>query len=624
MQKLGFSNKWFECEITQSSPAFPGGLPPLKPHLIKMQPEGYIGKKVLDLRARYERPFIDLITKLDEHKVKSSKLISLYDDMMTEYDREVLSTTCALGLWKGAHTDLDSTGGPGGFNDFELPPNVKEAVAKYYNKIKEISPDKISTSMVRGKNVGWPHPISGMQRELNLALYAVHAQLAQDSYSGKRSLQQTILDLERYHGPSYAIYGERSQHTAKPQPMIMKEGFFYSTNFEARKRGILMVPKFVVMHNRIGVQHAKHKILRSTVHNQHRPDLVKDIGTAMKQYTVKAVDWPKFDYTFGGKAGRSVLDIIANISDGKLSKDDLLKEFEMPLLYFGHKGAFLDPTAPQLPSGASFTSLMGCVANFSTLVWAISTIKEITPEAVIQALDDKWFLRCWGDDTVVGLDTSWLTHEKLFSRLNDIIKKEMDVESVIKYLGDVYAGDTIKQVSVGYQLSRWIQQQDYPERDKDFPFTTIGYIARLEKLNPSIQQEAHKRRFSLWDEKKMGPYFPFTEKERIMQDAVKNIEKYASRISQIDDILQFMTHGNEESFFDSDDEYQNDFVKQLLGVVSVDISDPQGMIKDHAKYRSLRFALDRFASMGFPAYGDILNALRTDFNLKYKKGDLVY
>lgn len=623
MKNLGFANKWFECSVSMTPNTFKEGLPPIKPHMLKMQPKGYIGKKVLDLKARYTRPYTDLLEKMNLYKDKTGKLVNLFDDMLTDYDREVMATTCALGIWKGAHTDLDASGGPGAYNDFAIPDNVAKAVSDYYNQVPTIAADKVSTSMVRGKNVGWPHPISGMQRELNLGLYSVHASIAQKTTSGEIGLKDAIRHLESYHGQSFAIYGERSQHTAKEMPMIMNEGIFYSTNFESRKRGILMVPKFVIMHNRVGVQHAKHKILKSKIHNQARPDLVKDIGAALSNYTVKAVDWPKFDYTFGGKAGRSALNVISAISDNKLSKEDLLLEFEMPLLYFGHKGAFLDSSAPQLPSGASFTSLMGCVANFSTVVWAISMVKGLSPEVVIKSLDKDWFLRCWGDDTIIGLKDSWLTHDALFQALENIIKKKMDIEPVIKYLGDVYAGDEIKDVKKGYQLSRWIQQQYFPERDKDFPFTTIGYIARLEKLDSSLQAEVHKRAYSMWDPIKMGPYFNFRDKESVMMDCVKDIEKYASKISQIDDILQFMTHGNEESFYD-DDDIASEFIRNLLGVVSVDISKPMDLIKDHPKYRNLRIALDNFNSRGFTEYSGILTALRSDFNLKYNKGDLIY
>jgi hypothetical protein len=542
---------------------------------------------------------------------------------MSEYDREVMKTTCALSIWKGAHTDLDMSGGPGAFNDFAVPAEVQQAVIEYYMKVPGISEDKISTSMVRGKNVGWPHPISGMQRELNLALYAVHANIAQMARSEKGGLRSIVQQLERYHGQPFAIYGERNQHTAKPMLMIMREGIFESTNFEQRVRGILMVMKFVVMHNRIGVQHSKHRILHSPIHNQSRPDLTRDIGEAQKKFKMKAVDWPKFDYTFGGKAGRSIIPMIAAISDGELTEDDLLLEFEMPLLYFGKKGAFLDKSAPQLPSGASFTSLMGCIANFSVLVWGISLVKKISPQEVIKNLDSKWFLRCWGDDTIVGVDPEWITHDQIFGEVNKIIKKEMDVEPVIKYLGDVYAGDSITDVRKGYQLSRWVQQQYLPERKKDYPFATIGYIARMSKLDPALQQDVHKRAYSLWDPKLLGPYFNFKDKDTVMNQCVKDIEKYASRISQIDDIIQFMTHGNESDFIENDS-VDSEFIKALLGAVSVDISDPIAMIKDHSKYKGLRLALEQFNSQGFSAYGGILTALRSDFSLKYKKGDLIY
>lgn len=621
MKDIHFGNKWFECRISQTSPDFPSGLPPIKPQLRKMPSNGYIGKKNLDLKVRYTRPFIDLMSVVNDYQQLSGKLVSLYDDMLSEYDRDILKTTCANSLWKGSHTDLDATGGPGAFNDFAIPDKVAESVIKYYLKVPQISEDKISLSMVRGKNTGWPHPISGMQRELNLALYAVHSALAVKA--GEESLFDVIRQLESFHGQSFAIYGERSQHTAKTMPMIMREGFFFSNNFEVRKRGILMVPKFVVMKNRVGVQHTKHRILHSSVHNQDRTHLIEDIPNAMKRFVVKAVDWPKFDFTFGGKAGRSILPIIAKLSDGTLSESDLDLEFSMPLLYFGYRGAFLDPSAPQLPSGASFTSLMGCIANFSVIVWSLSNVTNTSPDDVIASLDSKWFLRCWGDDTIIGLDENWCTHAKLFAEINSIIKKEMDVEPVIKYLGDVYGGDEITDVRMGYQLSRWIQQQFLPERIKDYPFSLIGYIARLDKLDSSIQAEVHKRAFQVWDDKKLGPYFSFSERESVMERAVSDIEKYASKISQIDDILQFMTHGNEEGFY-SDDDTDSAFIRRLLGVVSVDISDPTAMIKDHGEFRLLRSAMDRFLQVGFPAYAEILTALRSDFNLKYQRGDLVY
>lgn len=617
------SNKWFTATV---EPLKDKSLhPPVKPTLHRMPvTHGFFEKKARDIRKRYQSSLSDLLPAFNSYIGQVEKLIPRFDQFMKDYDREVLKSTCALSFWKGAHTDLDMTGGPGAFNDFEIPKEVKEVVVSYYNRTPTPPDSELSMTMVKGKTPGYPYAVPGSDRILSTLGYAASAAVVHWAHANNMKLEELRIEFEKYHGPAFSMYAERTQSTGKPQLLILREGYYQSQNFEPRKRGILMVPKFMVMYNRRSVQQIKAKILASGVHGQDRNKIKNDL-LERKGYTTKAKDWPKFDYTFGGKAGLSVLSMFPLLSEGRL--EDFVEEFKLPLIYFGARGIYKDPSMPQLPSGASFTSLMGCIANFSVSLWAITLCTGRTAAAVLKDMDaGYWKLNAWGDDTVLSFRDGYTTHEKFDAAIQSIIKKEMDIEPVLRYLGDVYPSTWGLSAHQGYQPSRFIQQQFFPERSKIYPFNMIGYIARLDKVSPGLSQSIHDEMQSVWPEE-FGPKFKFSDRLSVAESLLPELEKQAYKIAQLDDVIMAMTHGSDEF----DDTPMGSYFERLMGYVQVDITKPVDILnqeadafKDKMAVQTFKEAISALQKGGFHNYQIFLNALRIFGNVRYSKGGPIY
>lgn len=616
-------NIWFETvvEPLKNRDLFPS----IKPSLRRLPvTHGFFEKKARDIKKRYQSSLSDVSAAMKSFTTITDAVIPRFDQFMLDYDREVLKSTCALSIWKGAHTDLDMTGGPGAYNDFEIPESVKSVVVSYYNRTPTPPDEELSMTMIKGKTPGYPYNVPGSDRVLSTLGYAASAAAVSWAHANNISLRDLKLEFERFHGPASSMYAERTQNVAKPQLMILREGMYQSQNFEPRKRGILMVPKFMVMYNRKSVQQIKKKILMSGVHSQDRARITNDL-LERKGYTTKAKDWPKFDYTFGGKAGASVLTMFPLLSTGKL--DDFMEEFRLPLIYFGSKGIYRDDSSPQLPSGASFTSLMGCIANFSVTLWAICNITSRTPEAVLKDMDNGyWKLNAWGDDTVLSFKDGYATHEKFDAAIKAIIKKDMDVEPVLRYLGDVYPSTWGLTAHTGYQPSRFVQQQFFPERSKLWPFNIVGYIARLDKVSPKLSQSIHDEMLKIWPES-FGKPFTYAERHGIAEALLPELEKQAFKISQLDDVIMAMTHGSDEF----DDTPMGSYFDKLMGYVQVDITKPEDILEKESSAFDNPMALKSFKDSiaalqkdGMGSYQLFLNSMRIYANVRYLKGGPIY
>jgi hypothetical protein len=535
-------------------------------------------------------------------------------------------------------------------NDFEYPQEAMDATIKEYMSYNHgrVLPD-VKLSMPRGKNIGWPHPIGGMARELNDSLLILHAALVERFRKQGGTLRDATEYLAQRHGKPFTIYGERYQHTDKIMPLVTKQGTFsYSYNFEPRVRAIYMSPKFQVMWNRRVVKNLLSLFLNTPYHNQDRDVITKTIKQwEAKGWVIIALDVSKFDQSFGNKRGKQVLKGLASLAtklDPQLGsastiEADLVHEWDNPLLCFFRDQAFLRHDVPILMSGVSTTTPTNCFGNRLSQNMGMKEAVGCTYDelaAGFMTLDrsgpDKWWgSLAWGDDGLIAIDPKIKGFADAKQALATLqkgyrsMKLTVDAEPATKYLGTVYgAGNFKKDISLGYSMGRFLQLQFFPERAKIYPFSVIGYVARLMTLPPNLQKEVHTRMRPFWSEE-MGEYFLFEERVIRLKRAVKEAEKYGAKIQELDNVLQSLTNGASE-FVDSFAGEVPTEVAALLGLTRIDLSDLDTTINKEVAVLApkLRPLITDFRKGSDVAYSSILELLRIQYNLRFKVNDLLY
>jgi hypothetical protein len=620
-----FSNKWFNLTIRTVSPDFKGGLPALGRNFVRYDRPGFVDKKNKDVAKRLRLQEFDAQASYDEYKKLVSSLISRFDPLLHEFDRkEVMNSTTALSLISVSHTDLDELGDLGRNTDYEYPADVFDAVCNYYKAVKaEFSK---TLTLPRGKNAAYPLAVPGMHREANNVAIGLQAAIALSARNQGISLREMGKQLEKSHGEAITIYGERRQHTGKVMPLSLNVGERYSTNFEPRVRGIYMSPKFCVAYNRKTVKKALAVFLKSSIHIQDRPTITKRIDAAVKKgWKILAIDWSKFDQHFGGKRGRQCLKVIHECFNVDTTLDDLVYEFEIPLVTFRQGSPYINRAVPILMSGASFTSAVGCVGNVLSL---ITMLKEVTGKSasdLLGSMGREWDYLAWGDDTICMCPETFAKQEDILAATS-VVKMSADVEPAIRYLGSIYGdGGGYTGIPKGYLLGRAVQQQFLPERPKIYPFGLIGYIARLMLMGDVKGAEFHKEMKFFWDPEILGKnYFPFSERIAVLEKTVPLVNKYAARIADLDDILMTLTHGVGEDALELD--VNLDSFHELIGLTQVDVSDPEKFLKEQEKPMSPGFfkLFARFLKGDMQAYQLLITQFVIEQKLEWRPGDLVY
>jgi len=623
--RLLFNNKWFDGEIVPISPTFPGGLPPIGKGFEIYERVGYVDKKNKDINKRLKQPFGEVIEQYNVYKDIINKLIPAFDPLLHEFDRkEVMNSTTALSIARVTHTDLDELGSLGRNTDFTYPDEVVAAVKQYYMSVGGEIPTTIT--LPKGKNAAYPLAVPGMHREANNVAVGLQGAIAVAARKNGAGLREMGRFLETFHGELITVYGERRQHTGKVMPMSTDVGERFSTNFEPRVRGIYMSPKFCVAYNRRTVKKALSCFLKSSIHIQDRPTIERRINAAVtKKWQVLALDWSKFDQHFGGKRGRQVLQVIHDCFAVDTTYDDLLYEFEAPLVTFRQGKPYINKTVPILMSGASFTSALGCVGNVLTLITMLHLVTKRSPADLLNTMGKEWDYLAWGDDTILMMPNSFAKVEDVLKSAESV-KMSADVEPAIRYLGSIYGdGPNYKGIPKGYLLGRAIQQQFFPERPKLYPFGLIGYIARLVLMGESKGKEFHAQMRHFWKPEVLGKdYFRFEDKINVLNKTVPLVEKYSARVAELDDILMTLTHGVGEDAINLDVDI-GDF-KELIGLTQVDVTDPLKFMKDKNKHVSPGFInlLTRFLDGDLHVYKLLITQFALEHKLEWRPGDLVY
>jgi hypothetical protein len=595
---------------------------------------GYIQKKLIDIGKRYQVNLLDLVDEFDAYGAFLDKVINIFEPLLTDFDKqEVLPSTCAMGFTKPHHTDLEFLGdlGKPETSSVTYRDDIIKAVENFYlSYAKDIDPDeKAGYSFPRGRNAGYPTPISGRRRGLTDVLLATHVGLVLCFKSQGRTLEDLSRFLEGFHGEPITIYGERLQHTAKVQPLFTDGIDLFSRNFEMRVRGIYMSPKYMVAWNRPLVKYSLSTLLKTPQHKQDRTYIVdKVLSRVSAGWLVIPLDISKFDQISGGARGLQILRSIYNVWGSpfaSISYEDLEHEFKTTLVTFTRNEALARRDYPILMSGASFTTLVGCVHNTVMTTQAVSDAINLAPDKVLATMGSNWDYLSWGDDTVLMFSPDLVRRYDLsIDKLATIYSNygiTVTSEPCIKYLGNViHHGEFRGSIDTGYGVGRMIQQQFFPERKKEYPFTTVGYIARLNLVGDKASA-FHDIMFDVWDEKKMGPYFRFEDRSSVLLSLLPEVEKHAERLAEIDDILQLFVHGADANADEID--VPDDFIA-FLGIGQVDLTDPAEFLSKEGLSQEL-FTLVRNLQEGqSEAYFPLLERITHDFDLTWRSGDVIY
>lgn len=616
---------YFTAGFFGVSDEYPNGLPPVSKNLTKIQPQGYLLKRQLDIFKRYTLSGDEMRLKFDKYFSTFKRVDSAFSSLYNDYDKEViLPDTCGLSFIPKTSTDLDYQGTIGRDQVFQYDQELVDLMSEFYAKFMPKEEKGISMSFTRGKNLGWPHPIGGRQRELSDALLALHVSLALGAHKKGWSLQQLTEFLEKFHGPAFCVYAERTQKTANQVPTFIDGRLYRSVNAAARVRGIYMSPKFMVAYSRRHVKRMLKGYLENPFHTQSRDKISARVKTALsKGWRVVAIDISKFDQFFGGARGNQIAKGVAKTID--LDPTDLLFEFNTPLVTFGKSGTYRSNTklTPILMSGVSSTTLVNGFGGTTSAVAVVASLFGVSYKESLGSYQKKWDALSWGDDLLLMLPPD-IENDAIFKAYEKLGLK-VDEEPTIKFLGQNYGPGRFEgSFDTGYPFARAVQQQFFPERVKTFPFNLIGYIARLELLGEKRGNAFHEAARQVWD--LISPereYFPFSQRKAVLESLMPEVEKYANKISEMDDILNVFTHGMADSDMLDELDVPSD-LRNLLGLTAVDVSQPELLIAEIPELRLLAADYKALSNGDFDVYRDILNNLVHAFNLNYRSGGLLY
>jgi hypothetical protein len=469
--------------------------------------------------------------------------------------------------------------------------------------------------------------VGGMTRDQNDVFLALHAGLSQCFRKMGANLSDGILMLEAVHGTAYQLYGERLQHTDKLMPVRFSNSVAWSKNIFPRVRSIWMAPKFSVIWNKKSANRFIQVFLKCPFHEQDRVKTRKQFSQLLTTHDAFAVDVSGFDRSHGGARGRQILGLACSLNSTS-NYDDILTEWMIPGLSFYNSRPILIKDMPILWSGFSHTTALGTIANSVAFVSAMSNYLGCSPSSVVSKVQNgDLFYFAWGDDIVIFL------RKNLRASMVDIKKSylkacslEVDPEPVVRFLGTNYdRGSYAGTMDQGYPLGRFVQQQFFPERGKLWPFSEVGYWARLQLLDDSKRSEVHNLMIKyFWDEAVLGPKTPLSQWTSRLPLLNEQIEKFSFKISQLDDVLQMLSHGLD---FDSSSTGVDELDSFLQGIpsLSVDVSKPIDILDRQSK--SLKFMtplLDNLSKGRFDPYRLSLSVLANEFKMSFSRGSEFY
>lgn len=625
--------KYVNPVIISRSLKYPGVLPVIS-HVAK-RPRDHVAfsrKKTFDLNRRYSRSLIDVMEEAKIYEAKYNKYVMPMEPLFTDYGKEhVLPSTCDLGGWNSASTDLDNLGSLGLDTDVTYSKAVFDSLVKWYGSYVPKGKEPLSLSMVRGKFTGFPYMIGGNDRWLNNILLALCAAWTQCSRSKESvySLDWLYSYLLPYHGDVFALEGSRQQHTSKEMAMVLIEGVFSSLNFNPRYRIINMDPKVSVMDIRDDIKRMLKTIKAHPAHTQNRFEIAKRIqASEKKDWFIVAIDQSKFDFKHGGNRGRQQINLHADVLRSERYRASAIRTFNTRFWSYAKSGLYEFPGDSMLKSGMGNTTLIGCTGNMSAVVASLAYGLNKSPESIIAAYGVEWDALMWGDDTVAMFKDKmwWVALQKGMTHF----KLSVEAEPTIKYLGVNYSKGLFKgTMDTAYSVERGIQMEIYPERAKVYPFTTIGHIARCDLMGPK-GKDFHKYILPHFEALDLGPTFTYENRHKMLISLLPEIQKRSDKIGQLDDVLQILTHGVSDLDLMKDD--VDDVYLDLLGQSgAVDVTDPVAFLDKELKNnpdprisKHVIRGIGEIASGNPNNYRQLLSDLTNMFKLQYNSGSVLY
>jgi hypothetical protein len=591
----------------------------------------YLDKRYKDQLKRGTRSFVELMDAQKQFSILAKSIDNSFSPFITDFDREfVLDSTCAIGIWKPTHFSIEEIGFMGRNNEFTYPESLMSLVRDVYAGY--LGPEPDSYTLPLGRNVGYPYPVGGLNRSASNALLATAAMLTSEFQDKGRSIQELMDFLTMYHGKPHTIYAERFQHHAKAKPVKLMDRWLETLNLECRTRAIYMDPKVMVMWMKKRVNRLLRAVLSVPFHDPNKPTIKKAIDKYLAGgFHVFSQDFSKFDQRHGGKRGRQLVQLAGDVLRDPTYVSDMAYNMSLPLPIPTHMLYMQRVDGPILTSGSADTTVRNCMGNLTGCSFAISRAFDIEESTVVKALSNSVSSELigglgYGDDGVLAISKKFGSRDAVMKQLQKgfaAADLEIDYEPSLKFLGFQYSkGEYGGSFDTGYPVGRFIQQQFFPERQKVFPFATIGFIARLALVTESKQREIFEvMKKNFWDETILGPKFDFNDRLNVLESLEPEIAKAGSKISQVDDILQIFLHGLDDTY---DIEIPEEF-RKFIGLTSIDFDGDTGALIESLDLEgNLNSIVKRFRTKGSAGYYPYASELASTLKLQWRIGQCLY
>jgi len=581
----------------------PNAIPALDGSMKPLALRGFFFTKMENrYKDRNNGSYYDDIPKVEIHEKRINKLLQLFGHLLSDYDvLQLMNSTCALGLIPPRHSYLEESGTIQFGNDMKYSDSVIRRTAEdikptYSNKVKYYS-------IPRGTNPGWPFFVPGTRRELTNKFLLISAAIALGARKVKSSLSSLLGTLSTDFGHPIHLSGERFSHTDKEMIANYAEGIYTSTSFHFRVRMILMVSKISVIFNKPEANNLLDAILKSSFNFQDRSIMhpVQTYLTNSMEWVQLPTDIKKYDHHIRGERLQSILKII-NAIDPSINTDNFITEMNGTIVtaYQGSLYTQSDTSYPQmLVSGASPTTVIGTLGsrmfwnNFKAEVSKRFHVnlreadnRTINPGNIADSLKHFDTVHyCHGDDNWGAIRVE--VFKKLFKHTDDFLqfygeinKIEVKLEDLSKFLGFVSGNNNFQgTITTGTPVYRFIQSLIYPERRKQYPFTVVGYIAKVLMQDSQLHSELHNLVLQIWDNPlftlDLGPKFEWKDRQKVLDDLKILLLKHPEKLSQLNEEVLRLTSGLTEHYnlLDLPPELSN--LLDIMGMPHIKSSDPE-------------------------------------------------
>lgn len=530
-----------------------------------------------------------------------------------------LLTVTAMGVRPPSHNQTDEGRPVGSFFTIKFDGDILQSILRQWKPVVDlIREEDLSLAVPNGTNLGWPFLMADSKDHLRTFLLGSMALAVQSEREKGASLRDLLSQLAESFGPRFMVPGTRLQHSAKPIPFSAEGKQYWGVNLEPRSRMILMADKLSVLYNRIPAKKAIQAALRLPQHDQSRPYIQKkfDSWRALgASAQIIAVDVSGFDGGVGGDNLEVLLRLLAAITGANPA--DLIEEVRCPLLVpYGGETYFTESRiAPQLPSGISTTTCVGLLMG-DYIALKLAKILGVRAGGPASGFD---YLN-WGDDFLI-CTSARLDLKKAFEELSAHTGMTFDFEPTLKYLGFNY-GSAELEANLGYSFGRLLLKSVYPERPTAYPFSLIGYGARLNFVHdPEVFHRIYTDTF--W-----GPHlrekFPYSELSARLSEALRA----ASVLPVSPDDLNFLLHGlqvDEGKALLEDLDVDFDF-STWIGGAYLPLVDPEKTISEFAPELTSKYArfIPQIKTGGVSALTNMVSHMAVARGLRMSKGQPIF